>query len=128
MIHPLVQSWPLMMTRRVVYAPRSYIHSLQVAELINSGRDVIALVVAEVKSTTLVQLLYQTVLQLPHLQLTHRLILQMLHPILQLLHQLLYLVLQLTHHLILHLLHQLILQLTHPLILQQNHHLNHLAL
>ena len=53
MIHPLVYSWPLMMTIMVVDALRSPIHSLQVAELMNSGRDAIVLVVAEVKSTIL---------------------------------------------------------------------------
>ena len=52
MIHPLVLSWPLMMTT-LAYALRSPIHSLLVAELMNSGRDAIVLVVAEVKSTTL---------------------------------------------------------------------------
>ena len=66
MIHPLVHSWPLMMTTMVVRALRSRIHSLLVAELMNSGRDAIVLVVAEVKSTTPVQLLRHPVPQLLH--------------------------------------------------------------
>ena len=47
------------MMTTLAYALRSPIHSLLVAELMNSGRDAIVLVVAEVKSTSpLLQHLY----------------------------------------------------------------------
>ena len=65
MIPLLVLSWPKMMTTVVAYALRSPIHSLQVAASMNYGRDAIVLVVAEVKSTCLVQ----------HIQLQTRMVL-----------------------------------------------------
>ena len=71
MTHPLVLSWPLMMTIMVVYVLRSPIHTLLVAELMNSGRDVIVLVVAEVKSTTLMLQHQLSSLQLVVHQLQH---------------------------------------------------------
>jgi hypothetical protein len=67
MIHRLVLSWPLMMTIMAVYALRSPIHSLLVAELMNSGRDVIVLAVAEVKSTTIMVMMVMIMMNLYYL-------------------------------------------------------------
>ena len=57
-----------MMTTMVVYALRSRIHSLQVAVFImNSGRDVIVLTVAEVKSTTIMVMMVMIMMNLYYL-------------------------------------------------------------